>query len=166
MAEGGGRRRRSPAPHDRGFPARGRDLALPHAARLALRADLTRGAGDALALSGSANRPGCFVDRCSKDMRSPSGCRTTRPKGRARFQAKLRRGPKKGLVSDRIFGEYQRCQILIFPGLAGTPARLIGGFRVSGASFSNGATRRADSQGLRAFAADARNLACERLTLS
>ena len=29
MAEGGGRRRRSPAPHDRGFPARGRDLALP-----------------------------------------------------------------------------------------------------------------------------------------
>src|SRR5208282_6668736 len=26
MAEGGGRRRRSPAPHDRGFPARGRDL--------------------------------------------------------------------------------------------------------------------------------------------
>src|SRR5208283_4331099 len=29
MAEGRGRRRRSPAPHDRGFPARGRDLALP-----------------------------------------------------------------------------------------------------------------------------------------
>ncbi len=29
LAEGGGRRRRSPAPHDRGFPARGRDLALP-----------------------------------------------------------------------------------------------------------------------------------------
>jgi hypothetical protein len=33
-----------------------------HAARWALRADLTSGAGDGLASSGSANRPGSFVD--------------------------------------------------------------------------------------------------------
>ena len=56
--------------------------------------------------------------------------------GRARFQAKLRRSPKMALASIQIFGEYRDCQITIFPGLAGTPARLKGGFRVSGVSFS------------------------------
>jgi hypothetical protein len=41
--------------------------------------------------------------------------------------------PKIGLARNRIFGEYQVCETLNFPGFAGTPARLLGGFCVSGA---------------------------------
>ena len=44
---------------------------------------------------------GWFADRCSKEIRSPSGCRTTRRKGRGRFHAKLRNSPKRGLARKR-----------------------------------------------------------------
>jgi hypothetical protein len=40
-----------------------------------------------------------------------------------------------GLATIQIFGEYPDCDIMIFPGFAGTPARLLGGFCVSRVEF-------------------------------
>src|SRR5208283_5035104 len=52
------------------------------------------------------------------------GLQDNPPKGRARFQAKLRRGPKRGLCRIEFSGSIAVATPLIFPGLAGTPARL------------------------------------------
>src|SRR5208283_4966635 len=64
------------------------------------------------------------------------GLQDNPPEGARTISGKAPPRPEKGLVSDRVFGEYLCCQTQIFPGLAGTPARLIGGFRVSGASIA------------------------------
>src|SRR5271157_3457124 len=52
------------------------------------------------------------------------GLQDNPPKGRARFQAKLRRSPKRGLCRIEFSGSINVATRLIFPGLAGTPARL------------------------------------------
>jgi hypothetical protein len=44
--------------------------------------------------------------------------------------------PKKGLATIQNFGEYRDCHIIDIPRLAGTPARLLGGFCVSRLRFS------------------------------
>jgi len=55
------------------------------------------------------------------------------PEGARTISGKAPPRPKKGLVSDRVFGGVSRLPDLRYsPALPGTPARLIGGFRVSG----------------------------------
>src|SRR5271165_242360 len=71
MAEGGSRRRRSPAPHDRGLPARGCDLALPLEHLPALRAGrMVRDRGEAASERG--------VHPCSVRRRRTDGVRQHR----------------------------------------------------------------------------------------
>src|ERR1700723_1178883 len=59
-------------------------------------------------------------------MASPFGIKVP-PKGRARFQAKLRPGRKSGLRRIEFSGSIRTATSLIFPGSAGHPARLTGG---------------------------------------
>jgi hypothetical protein len=65
-------------------------------------------------------------------MASPSGCK--QPAEGARRFGQSFAAAKKRLATIQIFGEYRDCDISDIPRLAGTPARLIGGFCVSRAS--------------------------------
>ncbi len=53
------------------------------------------------------------------------GLQDNPPEGARTISGKAPPRPKKGLVSDRVFGEDQVAQTLIVPGFAGTPAALI-----------------------------------------
>jgi hypothetical protein len=110
-------------------------LAFHASTKASIRTRALRSCGKPFARPNTFSRRGlkCLGKTLEKDMRPPFGLWTTR-----RREADLRQSEpvaKKGLHRVRFSGSIGVATLQIFPGFAGTPARLIGGFCVSRASF-------------------------------